>query len=50
MLTFEDIFVTMKESEQGQNRYNIECKRPERALSDDYIIDEDGSLAVYYKY
>lgn len=44
MLTFEDIFATIKESEQGYNRYNVECKRPERTLSNDYIIDEEKSV------
>ena len=44
MLTFEDIFATIKESEQGHNRYNVECKRPKCALPDDYIIDEDKSV------
>lgn len=44
MLTFEDIFVTVKESEQGHNRYNVECKRPEITLPNDYIIDEEKSV------
>lgn len=44
MLTFEDIFVTIKESEQGHNRYNVECKCPEHTLPNDYIIDEEKSV------
>lgn len=44
MLTFEDIFATIKESEQGHNRYNVECKRPEHTLPNDYIIDEEKSV------
>lgn len=44
MLTFEDIFVTIKESEQGHNHYNVECKRPEHTLPNDYIIDEEKSV------
>lgn len=44
MLTFEDIFATIKESESTYNRYNVKAKLPERTLPNDYIIDEEKSV------
>lgn len=44
MITFEDIYATIKESESTYNRYNVECKRPDRTFSNDYIIDEEKSV------
>lgn len=44
MLTFEDIFATIEESESTYNRYNIEAKRPGSKLPVGYILDEDKSV------
>ena len=44
MLTFEDIYATIKESESTYNRYNVEAKRPGSTLSNDYVIDENESV------
>lgn len=44
MITFENIYATIKESESTYNRYNVECKRPDRTFSNDYIIDEEKSV------
>lgn len=44
MLTFEDIFATIKESESTYNRYNVKAERPEHTLPNDYVIDEEKSV------
>ena len=44
MITFEDIYVTIKESESTYNRYNVEAKRPGSTLPNDYVIDENESV------
>lgn len=44
MLTFEDIYATIKESESTYNRYKVEAKRPSSMLPNDYITDEDKSV------
>lgn len=44
MLTFEDIFATIKESESTYNRYNVKAEHPEHTLPNDYIIDEEKSV------
>lgn len=38
------ILLIRTESESTYNRYNVECKRPDRTLSNDYIIDEEKSV------
>lgn len=44
MLTFEDIFDTIKESESTYNRYKIEAKRPGGKLPVGFVLDEEKSV------
>lgn len=44
MLTFEDIYATIKENESTYNHYNVEAKRPGSTLPNDYVIDENESV------